>query len=208
MKFVYTMFLNYLNNEQDEYGFRQEESIYLTMNKYNLNVFMDSYKKYIENKNVYFSPIVMLTLSEYVNSFPQNSPFITVQHSADKSDPSKKDGIILRKSWGLSLSKKFKKLHEKYFENFYWVVAYIGVTLFALYKSILKKFKDKDWFIVLIICNIPLLSAVIISMVGMAFRRYSYTTEICYYISAAFILQSLWRNRNVIKFKTSEVERY
>jgi hypothetical protein len=92
----------------------------------------------------------------------------------------------------MAASTTYQRYHWIVFRNVLWTAVYFVVFVYGAIVSFRRKFSDREAFIVVILCACPLFSALVTSAVTTALVRYSYPSEIGYYLPAA-LLPILWR---------------
>ncbi len=90
----------------------------------------------------------------------------------------------------------YEKVYNFLFRNFLWVILY-GVVMIVSAIGLLKsRFRDRDYFMIFLICSIFVIKAIFVSLVEVALVRYSYTVEFAIYFSLPFIFLILKKKKN------------
>ncbi|MBF0344088.1 MAG: glycosyltransferase family 39 protein [Nitrospirae bacterium] len=187
-KFVSVMFLYYfLNINQDEAGITGQENMYNTVIPYNIYTLISHYNT-MKVSNQQNAAIIKQTLNEYAEPFPPKRNFYTIFLS--KTGTGVKLELLavhLVRNGFQAFSTAYLRYHKLLFKNIYWVVLYLIVFLYSIYVLCKSRFSSTEAFITVMIGSVPVLSAALGSLVSVAYIRYSYVVEFCYYLTIAFL---------------------
>ncbi|MBF0593215.1 MAG: hypothetical protein HQL02_14125, partial [Nitrospirae bacterium] len=188
-KFVGVMFVYYfLNIKQDEAGITGNDNIYNTTIPYNIYTLISHYNTMKAATTEQNARIIRQTLNEYAEPFPPRKRFYALLLS--KQGTGVKMELLalnLVKTGFQAFSSSYLRYHKLLFKNIYWVALYLIAFFYAIYVLCKGGFSDTRAFIIVITGSVPVLSAVLGSLVSVAYIRYSYAAEFCYYLTVALL---------------------
>lgn len=195
LKFAGVMFGYYLTNiRSEEAGIEGGENIYKKIIPYAVHALI-AYQNTVRapDQPAGDRAVVAWTLNEYLRPFPpeMNNVLLFLNTGGDNITSE----ILYVKEVKTPLmeaSTMYQMYHRLIFRNILWVVVYVVVLAYAALLLLRRNYMDREMFIIAALAGSPLLSAVITSAVTTALVRYSYPTEIGYYLPAA-MLPVLWR---------------
>ncbi|MBF0318140.1 MAG: glycosyltransferase family 39 protein [Nitrospirae bacterium] len=188
-KFVGTMFLYYfLNVSRDEAALTATEDIYNPITRYNIYTLVSHYNTMKAATTQQNANIIRQTLNEYADPFPPKRPFYAMILGKQGAGVNIKLLLIHIKETGFqTLSTSYMRYNKLLFKNILWVLLYLLAFVYGIYTLCKGKFSDALSLIVVVIGSVPVLSAVLGSLVSVAYIRYSYAAEFCYYLTVALL---------------------
>ncbi|MES0337306.1 MAG: glycosyltransferase family 39 protein [Candidatus Magnetobacterium sp. LHC-1] len=198
-KFVGTMFLYYfLNVGEDEASLTAKEDIYNSVIRYNIYTLISHYNTMKTANTTQNAAIIRQTLNEYADPFPPKYPFYAMV-LGKQGDGVKLELLLVRlKETGFqSLSTSYLRYHKLLFKNIAWVMLYLLAFSYGIYVLCKGRFSDVPSLIVVVIGSVPVLSAVLGSLMSVAYIRYSYVVEFCYYLTVALLPTLLIRKKRL-----------
>ncbi|MBF0320040.1 MAG: glycosyltransferase family 39 protein [Nitrospirae bacterium] len=195
LKFFSVMAVYYLTNvRRDEAGIEGGANIY----KITIPFAAQAIKAYHNTTNsaeedTVDKAAIEFTLNEYLRPFPPEMKNVYWFISTG-GDNSTTEVLYVKdvKTPLMAAGIAYQRYHRMVFRNILWTAVYFMVLAYGVFVLFRRKYMDTGAFIVVILCACPLFSALVTSAVTTALVRYSYPTEICYYLPAA-LLPVLWR---------------
>ncbi|KJU87271.1 membrane protein [Candidatus Magnetobacterium bavaricum] len=203
-KFVGVMFLYYfLNVTQDEAGLTAKEDIYNPITRYNIYTLISHYNTMKAATTDQNAAIIRQTLNEYAAPFPPQRPFYAMILGKQGTGVKVELLLIRPKETGFqTLSTSYLRYHKLLFKNILWVLLYLLAFFYGIYALCKGRFSDAPALIAVIIGSMPVLSAVLGSLVSVSYIRYSYAAEFCYYLTVALLPTLLLNKTHRGKRKT------
>ncbi|MBF0338952.1 MAG: glycosyltransferase family 39 protein [Nitrospirae bacterium] len=198
-KFAGTMFLYYfLNVGEDEAGLTAKEDIYNSVIRYNIYTLISHYNTMKTATTSQNAAIIRQTLNEYADPFPPKHPFYAMLLGKQGAGVKLELLLVRLKETGFqSLSTSYLRYHKLLFKNIVWVILYLLAFSYGIYALCKGGFSDAPSLIVVVIGSVPVLSALLGSLVSVAYIRYSYVVEFCYYLTVALLPTLLIRKKRV-----------
>lgn len=196
LKFVGVMLGGYLTNiRREEADIEGGKDIYQTIVRYiaySLIAYHNTIRASNDTQPLGDKAVISWTLNEYLRPFPpkMENAFLSYTVGADNATT-----VLYVKEVNTPLMRAsilYQRYHRLIFRNILWVGVYFVVFAYVVFVIFRRKFKDTEAFIIAALSAGPLFSALVTSAVTTAVVRYSYPTEIGYYLPVA-LLPVLWR---------------
>ena len=173
-KISFFMFIHYFTNDfwayfYDDFLYERIDENSYDFNYYNSNKYKNELR--ILNSGMLSQSTIKLTLKEFINYDK-----IKAKKVIDSNNN------ILRKT-----NHFYTKIHNLLFRNFIWKLMYVLIFIYSAFNSIKSRFKNKENFLMLCICLMPLFNGIMVSLVEPSLYRYSYPFEFIYYLCVALI---------------------
>jgi hypothetical protein len=170
-KIVFTMFLHYYTNIfwayfYDDFLYERVNIMNWDFNHYNSM----KYKKRTRclNSGILSKNVIKLSFKEYLN------------YDVSKVKDNLKNNSLLR-----ILNHNYTKAHNLLFRNYFWIFIFFTILINSIIKLYKSNFKNKNAFIIFVICSMNIFNAFLVSLVQSTGFRYAFPLEFTYYLSFA-----------------------
>ncbi|MBF0458615.1 MAG: glycosyltransferase family 39 protein [Nitrospirae bacterium] len=195
LKFAGVMFGYYLTNiRTEEAGIEGGENIYKKIIPYAVHALIAYYNTVrAPGQPAGDRAVVAWTLNEYLKPFPPEMKNVLLFLNTG-GDNITSEILYVKdvKTPLMAASTMYQMYHRLIFRNCLWVGVYVVVLAYVVFVLLRRNYMDMEAFIIAALAGSPLLSAVTTSAVTTSLVRYSYPTEIGYYLTAAMV-PILWR---------------
>ncbi|MCG6551122.1 MAG: glycosyltransferase family 39 protein [Candidatus Magnetominusculus sp. LBB02] len=188
LKFVGVMFAYYLTNirleEADINGGTYIYNKIIPYSAYAVAAYQNTIRESKDALPLSDRAVIAWTLNEYLSPYPPEMKNALMFHAA-ADDNSSSVAVVEIRTPLMAASIIYQRCHRLIFRNIWWTAVYLIMMAYVAAALFRRRFMDREAFIVAAFLACPLISAIVTTAVTTANVRYSYPTEIGYYLPVA-----------------------